>query len=87
MKQPEYIEGPKATENFEDGMKALFKAPKLPNCSAEKEKREAGGATATEWRSDLENGTCRDILLRRPPRREARPPGRPVLYFQSLTPV
>jgi hypothetical protein len=29
MKQPEYTEGPKALENFERGMKALFKAPKL----------------------------------------------------------
>jgi hypothetical protein len=28
MKQPEYIEGGKATENFEEGMKALFKVPK-----------------------------------------------------------
>lgn len=29
MKQPEYIEGPKARENFERGMIALFKVPKL----------------------------------------------------------
>jgi hypothetical protein len=29
MKQPEYTEGPKALENFERGMKALFKAPKV----------------------------------------------------------
>jgi hypothetical protein len=28
MKQPDYIEGPKATKNFEEGMKALFKVPK-----------------------------------------------------------
>jgi len=28
MKQPEYIEGPEARENFERGMKALFKVPK-----------------------------------------------------------
>ena len=28
MKQPEYTEGPKARENFEQGMKALFKIPK-----------------------------------------------------------
>ncbi len=28
MKQVEYIEGRQATENFEEGMKALFKVPK-----------------------------------------------------------
>jgi len=28
MKTPEYIEGQRATENFEEGMKALFKVPK-----------------------------------------------------------
>jgi hypothetical protein len=28
MKQPEYREGPEAQENFEQGMKALFKVPK-----------------------------------------------------------
>ena len=28
MKHNEYTEGPKATENFEEGMKALFKVPK-----------------------------------------------------------
>jgi hypothetical protein len=28
MKQPEYTEGPKALENFERGMTALFKVPK-----------------------------------------------------------
>ena len=28
MKQPEYTEGSKALENFERGMKALFKVPK-----------------------------------------------------------
>jgi hypothetical protein len=28
MKQPEYIEGPKARERFERGMIALFKVPK-----------------------------------------------------------
>jgi hypothetical protein len=28
MKQPEYTEGPEAQENFERGMKALFRVPK-----------------------------------------------------------
>ena len=39
MKQPEYIEGPKATENFEEGMKALFKVPKDDVVRAEKRKK------------------------------------------------
>jgi hypothetical protein len=29
MKQPEYIEGPEAQENFERGMETLFKVSKL----------------------------------------------------------
>jgi hypothetical protein len=29
MKQPEYVEGPEALENFKEGMKALFQAPKV----------------------------------------------------------
>jgi hypothetical protein len=28
MKQPQYTEGQKALENFEEGMKALFKVPR-----------------------------------------------------------
>jgi hypothetical protein len=28
MKTPEYIEGPKALENFERGMKGMFQVPK-----------------------------------------------------------
>jgi hypothetical protein len=28
MRQTQYIEGEQATENFEEGMKALFKVPK-----------------------------------------------------------
>jgi hypothetical protein len=32
----EYIEGQKATENFEEGMKALFKVPKDAVVKAEK---------------------------------------------------
>lgn len=28
MKHVEYIEGPQAAENFEEGMEALFKVPK-----------------------------------------------------------
>jgi len=36
MKQTEYTEGAKATENFEEGMKALFKVPKDAVVKAEK---------------------------------------------------
>jgi hypothetical protein len=35
MKQPEYIEGPEALENFERGMIALFKVPKAAIALAE----------------------------------------------------
>jgi len=36
MKQPEYLEGPKAIRNFEEGMKALFKVSKDEVVKAEK---------------------------------------------------
>ena len=39
MKQPEYIEGPKARENFERGMMALFKVPKTAIGKARKKGR------------------------------------------------
>jgi hypothetical protein len=39
MKQPEYIEGPKARENFERGMIALFKVPKRAIGTARKKGR------------------------------------------------
>jgi hypothetical protein len=39
MKQPEYREGPKATENFEEGMEALFNVPKVAVVKAEKKAR------------------------------------------------
>ena len=41
MKEPEYIEGPKATENFEEGMKILFKVSKAQVVKAEKRKQKA----------------------------------------------
>jgi len=37
--KPEYIEGPKAQENFEEGMKALFKVSKDAVVRAEKRKK------------------------------------------------
>jgi hypothetical protein len=39
MKQPEYIEGPKARERFDRGMIALFKVPKEAIGSGRKEGR------------------------------------------------
>jgi hypothetical protein len=39
MKKPEYIEGPKARENFERGMIALFKVPKTAIGSGRKRGR------------------------------------------------
>ena len=41
MKQPEYIEGPKAAENFERGMIALFKVPKSAVQKAKKQPKKA----------------------------------------------
>ena len=38
MKQAEYTEGIKATQNFEEGMKALFKVPKAEILKREKRK-------------------------------------------------
>jgi hypothetical protein len=45
MKQPEYLEGAKASENFEEGMKALFKVPKGEVVKAEKKKQKASRAS------------------------------------------
>lgn len=39
MKEPEYTEGPKALENFERGMIALFKVPKPAVGAARKKGR------------------------------------------------
>ena len=36
VKQLEYVEGPRAVENFEEGMKALFNVPKDSVVKAEK---------------------------------------------------
>ena len=45
MEKPEYIEGPKAQENFEEGMKVLFKVPKDAVVKAEKKKQKAARAS------------------------------------------
>lgn len=42
MKQTEYIEGQQATENFEEGMKALFKVPKSKVAKAAKKSQPSG---------------------------------------------
>jgi hypothetical protein len=44
MKQPEYIEGPKGTENFERGMIALFKVPEDEVVKAEKKAKKKRAA-------------------------------------------
>jgi hypothetical protein len=36
VKEPEYIEGPEALENFERGMKAIFQVPKAPIAAPKK---------------------------------------------------
>jgi len=50
VKQPEYKEGPEAQENFERGMKALFKVPKADIVQREKRKkqRKAAGVRKTK---------------------------------------
>ena len=48
MKQPEYIEGPKARENFERGMIALFKVPKPAVGTARKKGPQADYKAQTE---------------------------------------
>jgi len=50
MKNPEYIEGPKARENFERGMTALFKVPKTAIGKARKKGRKLA-ATRKKKRS------------------------------------
>jgi hypothetical protein len=49
MKQPEYKEGPEALRNFEEGMKALFKAPKVGIVDLKKKNaKQHEGATSQE---------------------------------------
>ena len=45
-----YIEGPEASENFEQGMKALFKVPKDKVVKAEKKKQKAARASRLKKR-------------------------------------
>jgi len=48
MKEPEYQEGPKVRENFEQGMTALFSVPKAKVVKAEKRKK---GKTSSRAKS------------------------------------
>jgi hypothetical protein len=47
---PVYIEGPKATENFEEGMKAIFKVPKDKVVKAEKRRKKQKTSDAQSLR-------------------------------------
>lgn len=48
----EYIEGPRAQENFERGMKALFKVPKTEVVKREKTKRQRAASVRKTKSSD-----------------------------------
>jgi hypothetical protein len=50
MAKPEYVEGRKATENFEEGMKALFKVPKDSIVQAEKKEKRKKASRASAQR-------------------------------------
>jgi hypothetical protein len=50
MKEPEYTEGPQATENFEKGMKALFNVPKDAVVKAEKKRKKKRSSRAQSVR-------------------------------------
>lgn len=50
MKQAEYLEGRKATENFEQGMTALFKVSKAEVAKAEKRKKRNSSSRAQSVR-------------------------------------
>jgi len=53
MKQPEYTEGPKAQENFEEGMKALFSVPKDQVVRAEQKKQKGKRKASSRGESVL----------------------------------
>ncbi len=60
MKIPEYIEGEKAQENFDKGMKALFQVPKDAVVKAEKKaskKRAKSNERASSRDSGKASGT------------------------------
>jgi hypothetical protein len=52
MKQPEYIEGPEALKNFEQGMIALFKVPKAKDAKARKKQAKKSASQEKPQKSD-----------------------------------
>jgi hypothetical protein len=52
MREPDYSEGPQATENFEEGMKALFKVPKEKVAKAVKKNASRPSQTKQPKRAD-----------------------------------
>lgn len=57
MKKPEYIEGPKALENFERGMESLFQVPKKSNPPKKKARKKRA---KTDQSRSSESGPSRD---------------------------
>ncbi|HEY3615685.1 MAG TPA: hypothetical protein VGK96_02665 [Candidatus Sulfotelmatobacter sp.] len=53
MKQPEYIQGSRAQQNFEEGMKALFKVPKDAVVKAEQKAKRKRASRAQSERKPL----------------------------------
>ena len=47
MRKAEYLEGPEATKNFEEGMRRIFQAPKFPP----KKKKQKDKPTASRRKS------------------------------------
>ena len=52
VKQTEYVEGQRACENFERGMKALFKVPKAAVVQAGKKKQKKASSVRKQKRAD-----------------------------------
>ena len=55
MKKAEYLEGKEARENFEEGMKVLFKVPKEKVVKAEKWAKHKRAVRASDQRKSDEN--------------------------------
>jgi len=56
VKIPEYTEGPKAQENFERGMKALFQIPKKAVTKQEKKNRKKRAKKTSEHDVSRDSG-------------------------------